>query len=85
MSRRRARRMRPATPEEQRQVEEFTKAADIALSAPTMAERRQALNRMRRLADRLTDPGRLANLTAAELHDTLTERCADDPEQVRNL
>ncbi|AYF31473.1 hypothetical protein CSH63_29310 [Micromonospora tulbaghiae] len=82
MSRRR-RRERPATPAEQQQIEQIAALADVALTAPSMADRRRALNRMRRITDRLADPGKLTGLPPAELHDALTERCVDTPKQVR--
>ncbi|WP_200214974.1 hypothetical protein [Micromonospora coerulea] len=80
---RRARRQRPATPAEQRQVREFSDLAAAALSGP-IEQRAAAVRRMARAVERLRDPGSLADLSPAELHDVLAERHPDRPEQVRN-
>ncbi|MFI6331904.1 hypothetical protein ACIBBG_26800 [Micromonospora chersina] len=76
--------MRPATADEQRQLREFSDRCAELLDADTPDARREAYGRMRRLVDRIRDPGNLANLTAAELVDAIAEQFPDDPEQVRN-
>lgn len=73
MSRRQERRNRPATEAEQAQLREFGERLGEVLDAATPRARRAAAYRMRRLADRIRDPGNLANMTAAELVDHFAE------------
>lgn len=70
---RRARRQRPATPAEQKQLQEFADLAQAAIDA-TGERRAEAAQRMRRLAGRIADPDNLSTLSAGELVDAVRER-----------
>lgn len=80
MSRRRSRE-RPATTAEQQQIERLAELARSALDAPP-EQRADAVRRMSRQADRLRDPGNLANVPTRELLAAIREQYPDDLEGV---
>lgn len=73
---RRRNRVRPATPEEQEQIERFAELARAAIEAPA-GERQAAYERMRRTADRIRDPGNLSSVPTRDLLDAIRERYPD--------